>query len=429
MRFPRNPLIRNAVTFMVSEGTWGFQASMIAPATFFAVLLAQFGAGKILIGSIAAIESGGIMVSQILGLLWFHSIRYRKRNLILWHVGAVIPFLFIMAGVVYGSSYFPPQWVARLVWLLLALYMVSIGIVVAVWSEWIAALFPTVVRGRVMGLSLCSYAVTGSLGALLAGHILKAHPAEPRVFAFCLVVSGLVAWLSMWGYWQVRDPAEEQPERMAVVDFKVIVSKFIRSLQDSNFRYFLGARLLTVLGFSMVPLVAVFFCRPEGGGVNPGTLVSCGAAITVGLAAGNLGLGYLGDHRGHRVGLLVGIICQMVALSVLLMIPGIWGCLIFYFFAGISNASGWVSHYNLLFETCPHDHLGAHITIGNLALGGVGILAPLLAGLIAETFGLRPLFALSLAISAGAFLWLWVLVRDPRTRAVPVNSDGRGAGG
>jgi MFS family permease len=214
-----------------------------------------------------------------------------------------------------------------------------------------------------------------------------------------------------------------------VVDFKVIVSKFIRSLQDSNFRYFLGARLLTVLGFSMVPLVAVFFCRPEGGGVNPGTLVSCGAAITVGLAAGNLGLGYLGDHRGHRVGLLVGIICQMVALSVLLMIPGIWGCLIFYFFAGISNASGWVSHYNLLFETCPHDHLGAHITIGNLALGGVGILAPLLAGLIAETFGLRPLFALSLAISAGAFLWLWVLVRDPRTRAVPVNSDGRGAGG
>jgi MFS family permease len=428
MRFHRNPLIHNAIILMGSEGTWGFQAAMIAPATFFAVLLSQFGAGKIMIGSIAAIESGGILVMQILGLLWFHSIRYRKRNLILWHVGIVIPFLFILAGLVYFSPHLPPRWVARLVWLLLALFMGSMGIVIAVWSEWIAALFPTAIRGRVMGLSLCSYAVTGSVGALMAGYILKDHP-EPRVFAICLFVSGVVGLLSMWGYSHVRDPAEEQPEQLAVVDFRVIVSKFEQSLRDSNFRYFLGARLLTVLGFSMVPLVAVYFCRPEGGGLNPGTLVSCGAAITVGLAAGNLGLGYLGDRRGHRVGLLVGIVCQIVALSVLLMVPGLWGCLIFYFFAGISNASGWVSHYNLLFETCPHDHLGAHITIGNLALGGVGLMAPLLAGVIAEGLGLRMLFGLSLAVSAGALFWLWVLVRDPRVRKTGLaKADRAGTG-
>jgi MFS family permease len=427
MRLPRNPLIHNAITLMLSEGAWGFQAAMIAPVTFFAVLLAEFGAGKIMIGSIAAVESGGIMVSQILGLLWFHSIRHRKRNLVWWHVGAVIPFLFILALLVYVSPHFPPQWVARLIWLLLAFYMVSIGIVVAVWSEWIASLFATKIRGRVMGLSLCSYAVTGSVGALLAGHLLKDHP-EPRVFAFCLFVAGLMALVSMWGYNHVRDPAQERPEQLAVVDFQVIVSKFRQSLRDSNFRYFLGARLLTVLGFSMVPLVAVYYCRPEGGGLNPGTLVSCGASITVGLAAGNLGLGYLGDRRGHRIGLLVGIVCQIVALSVLLILPGLWGCLIFYFFAGISNASGWVSHYNLLFETCPHDHLGAHITIGNLALGGVGLVAPFLAGMIAEGFGLRLLFSISLAISAGALFWLWVLVRDPRSRRkILPDSDGQEA--
>jgi len=415
MRLPRNPLIHNAIILMLSEGAWGFQASMIAPVTFFAVLLAEFGAGKIMISSIAAVESGGIMVSQILGLLWFHSLRHRKRNLVWWHVVAVIPYLFILAMLVYESPHFPPQWVARFIWLLLAFYMVSIGIVVAVWSEWVASLFATQIRGRVMGLSLCSFALTGSVGALLAGHLLKDHP-EPRIFAFCLFVSGLMALVSMWGYSHVRDPAQERPEQLAEVDFRVIVSKFRQSLRDSNFRYFLGARLLTVLGFSMVPLVAIYYCRPEGGGLNPGTLVSCGASITVGLAAGNLGLGYLGDRRGHRVGLLVGIVCQIVALSVLLIVPGLWGCLIFYFFAGISNASGWVSHYNLLFETCPHDHLGAHITIGNLALGGVGLLAPFLAGMMAEGFGLRLLFGLSLSISVGALFWLLVLVRDPRNQ-------------
>ncbi|MEI7435569.1 MAG: hypothetical protein WCL16_02030 [bacterium] len=32
-----NPLIRNTVIKMGSDGLWGFQTAMIAPATFFAV--------------------------------------------------------------------------------------------------------------------------------------------------------------------------------------------------------------------------------------------------------------------------------------------------------------------------------------------------------------------------------------------------------
>ena len=412
-----------------AEGAWGFQAALIAPVTFFAVLLAEFGAGKVMIGSIAAIESGGIMLSQILGLLWFHSIRHRKRNLILWHRVAVIPFLFLLALLVYFSPLFSPHWVARLIWLFLALFMASLGIVVAVWSEWIASLFPTEIRGRVMGLALCAYALTGSVGALVAGHLLRGQP-EPGDYALCLFIAGSVALLAMAGYGQVQDPAEERPERLAVVDFRVIVSKFRQSLRDSNFRYFLGARLLTVLGFSMVPLVALYFSRPEGGGLHPGTLISCGASITVGLAVGNLGLGYLGDHHGHRSGLLIGIVCQIAALAVLLVLPGLWGCLIFYFFAGVSNASGWVSHYNLLFETCPHDHLGAHITVGNLALGCVALLAPLLAGVIAEAGGLCLLFGLSLGVSVIALFWLMVLVRDPREPQGRVPDPGvAGSGG
>ena len=98
MRLHRQRLIHNAIVFAGAEGIWGFQAALIAPATFFSLLLAHYGAGKILIGSIAAIESGGILLSQILGLLWFRSIRHRKRNLVGWHAGVVIPLLGVMAG-------------------------------------------------------------------------------------------------------------------------------------------------------------------------------------------------------------------------------------------------------------------------------------------------------------------------------------------
>jgi len=409
------PLIHNAITMMASEGMWGFQAAMIAPATFFAMLLKEYGAGQIMIGSLAAIESGGILSAQIFGLFWFISIRHRKRNLILWHVGIVIPFLFLMALTVYFGRHFPQSLVCWLIWSFLAAFMVAIGIVVAVWSEWIASLFPVASRGRIMGLSLFAYAMTGAVGALAAGHLLKANPG-PATYAVCLAVSGFVALASMAGYSRIRDPAENQPEHLNRVNVGLILSKFLHSVRDSNFRFFLGGRLLMILGFSMVPLVALHFSTPGGGGLSRGTLVSCGASMTVGLAIGNLGLGYLGDRFGHRVGILIGIVCQIAALLVLLLVPGLWGCLIFYCFAGVSNASGWVSHYNLLFETCPHDHLGAHITVGNLVLGIIAVTAPLLAGVFAEKYGLKTLFMFSLGISSIALVWLLALVREPRGR-------------
>lgn len=414
----------NAITMMASESLWGFQAAMVAPATFFAVLLKEYGAGQIMIGSLSALEGGGVLLTQIIGLFLFSSVRRRKRNLVMWHFALVVPFLFCMALTVFFGRGWPPWLVAWLVWSFLAAYMVGLGIVVAVWSEWTASLFPVTVRGRMMGLILFAYSLAGAAGALAAGRILSAKPG-PAVYAICLLIAGSVAALSLIGYGRVRDPAETQPERLMPIEGRVIFARFLHSLRDSNFRYFLGGRLLMVFAFAIMPLATVHFSSAAGGGLDRGTLVSCGAALTVGLAAGNLGLGYLGDRFGHRMGILIGAAFQVKAILVLVLMPGLWGCIFFYCLAGVSNASSWVSHYNLLFETCPHDHLGAHITVGNLVLGIAAVTAPVLAGVAAERFGLMALFVVALAIAALALLWLLVLVREPRPRpaAVRANKD------
>jgi hypothetical protein len=56
-------------------------------------------------------------------------------------------------------------------------------------------------------------------------------------------------------------------------------------------------------------------------------------------------------------------------------------------------------------------------------------MAPLLAGVIAEGLGLRMLFGLSLAVSAGALFWLCVLVRDPRVRKTGLSKADRAGTG
>jgi MFS family permease len=81
---------------------------------------------------------------------------------------------------------------------------------------------------------------------------------------------------------------------------------------------------------------------------------------------------------------------------------------------GICGGVSVVSHSNMLFETCPHDHRLAHITVGNLVMSAPLIAAPLLAGVLAAQLGLAALFRVCLAISLAAAAWILLRVREPR---------------
>ena len=112
--------IRNTTCICVGESLWGFQSSMVASATVLTVLLTRFGASERLIGSIAAIAAGTIAVPQLLGIYLFHSTRRRKRQLIAWHLYAIIPFHFVTGLLTLFSNGFPA-------WLTHCLLLVSYG--------------------------------------------------------------------------------------------------------------------------------------------------------------------------------------------------------------------------------------------------------------------------------------------------------------
>jgi MFS family permease len=143
--------------------------------------------------------------------------------------------------------------------------------------------------------------------------------------------------------------------------------------------------------------------------------VSCGAALTLGLAAGSVVIGRLGDRHGHRLGVLIGIGMQVLTLLVILFVPGIRGCLLAYACAGICNACGYVSHYNMIFETCPHSHRMAHISVGNLLIGCPLALAAVFGGRVADVWGRPVLFTACLVFSVLAFVWCALAVKEPRT--------------
>jgi MFS family permease len=404
---------RNITLYAVGEGVWGLHAAMIATGTVFTVMLRDFGAGKMMLGSLLAIEMGTVLLLQFLGLYVFASRRKRRRHLMLWHIFAMTPFWLLIAGTVFFHAQMPQAVVRWTILLCFAGFYSAVGIVIASWSDWIAHIFTVKIRGLAMGLSFGASALAGTLGAFVAGWMVEKMP-SPQVYAWIFAVAGMLTLFSMAFYWFMRDPAEDLPHDPPRAPTTVVLERVRASLRDFNFRQYLVGRALVTAGFCLAPLITVYFLSEAGGSIAKSNVVWYGAAATIGMAIASVVLGRLGDLRGHRVGVLTGAAAQVATLLIVLFARGDLACVAAFALMGVANGAGNVAHHNMLFETCPHDNRFAHITIGNFVVGVVGIAASLLSGVAAAQWGFKPLFWVCLALSVAGLAWFVAFVKDPR---------------
>jgi MFS family permease len=292
--------------------------------------------------------------------------------------------------------------------------MCGIGIILGVWMDWIAHIFEKGTRGTLMGMTFFAASLMGSLGGLAAGAIINKVEGH-SAYAILYFIAGFFATVSLMTFFLVKDPAENMDSSsQKSVSISDILASFRKSLLDDNFKSFLACRIFASLGFCIIPFIAIYFKSPDGGGLSNSAIVSCGAAMTFGAAITNLVLGKIGDLHGHRVGIITGTLMQVVTLAIILLASGGIFCIVTYFCVGICISSSFISHTNMLLETCPHEYRVAHITVGNLVLSIPLVSSPFLAGIAAEHFGIRPVFMICLLFSILAFIWCLLKVREPR---------------
>jgi MFS family permease len=404
---------RNTILITVGESFYGLQGGMVASATVLTVLLQAYGAGARFIGAIGAVETGAILLPQLFGAYIFTSRKRYKRSLILWHYLAILPFLLLMGILTLFADKIP---VVLYRWLMLAglgCSSASLGLVVAAWMDWLAGVFDVGIRGTAMGISIFASAFAGTGGGLIAGWAIG-HMAAPYSYATLYIVAYMLAMISISVFARVEDPAVHGEDVRTAPRTRELFARFMQSLRDRDFREYLVARVLATCGFSIMPFVVIHYASESGGSLSGAAIVSCGAAATVGMAAGSLWLGRLGDKRGHRLGVLIGAGLQIVSLLIMIFVSGLSGCVLAYLTAGLCSLGTWVSHSNIVLESCPHDCRIAHISACNLVVGIFGVVTPLLAGLAVDQWGTRPVFAGSAVFSVAAFLWFLLRVEDPR---------------
>lgn len=407
---------RNALLCIVGEALWGFQSALILPMTMLTLVLRHYGAGVRMLGAISAIEGGFLVLPQLIGLLWFRTHGARKTPIVMWHLLTAIPAIALYGIIILTlDGRASPLTIRWLLLLTFAGFIISVGIIVGAWMDWLAKLFHQGIRGSVMGITFFASAAASTVGGAIASRLLQTHPGI-RTFGWIFLAAAAIAALAILQFAfiheQPEDPAAPKPGVRDLID------RFRLSLANHNFRQYLIARLLATTGFCIGPFVAVHFQEPAAGGLSNSTVVLCGTAAGVAAALANIILGRLGDRRGHRLGVIAGALMQVLTLVVLLAGHGLPACLLAYFGIGLGGAVSIVSHNNMLFETCPHDHRLAHITVANLVSAIPLMVAPLLAGALAHRAGLPALFAASLAISVVAAAWTILRVRDPRDTAL-----------
>jgi MFS family permease len=412
---------RNIACNAAGEGLWGYGWNLAAPLTVLPLLVERLGGTTFEIGLLASISTAGALFPQVLSPFILQTGRGKKRFLILYHLFVLLPPWLLMGVsplVLYGISA-PAARVSLLV--SYTVFMCCNGFIVPVWLDWVAGLFPQGVRGRAFGWSGTSAAAGSVLAALSAGAITR-WLEFPTGYALLFFIGGGFYVASMVAFIPTKEEALTARARMSRGE---VFSRFKNSLSDRSFRSYLVSRLLTTAGTGPVAFFAVHYGSEGGGSVAEETLIALGAVVWLSQAAVGYLLGRLGDAHGHRIGAALGGVAQAAALVVSGLMPGVGACAIVFAMTGAGYASGWVSHHNLLFETCPHDCRAAHITVSNLVLAPATALVPLATGAAVHAFGTGTVFLLCLVPTALGLLWLLALVREPRTVEVGPAADGR----
>jgi hypothetical protein len=393
------------------ESLWGLGWFLAAPLTVMPLLVARLGGGELEVGLVQTLLAAGTLLPQALAPFLMSGGVGRKRFLLVYHLIVFTP---LWLGIAVALRYVAPAspLAARVAVLaLFGAFAFGMGLIGPPWTDFVAGLFAGERRGLAFGLSSAASAAGGVLAPVAAAWVVGAWQ-FPAGHAALFVVGTVLYLLSMACFVPVKEVA--RPWNNGRLRPREVFARFRLSLADRQFRRYLASRLLLTLGSGPAGFFAVHFCSKEGGAVPEETVVALASAVAAAQAVSAIVLGRIGDVSGHKAGAVAAGLAQAASLGFVFALRGPWACGAALALVGVCQAGGWVSHNNLLFETCPHDCRMAHITVSGIVLAPLTVLAPLATGRAVLAWGLAPVALACLVPTALGVLWLALGVRDPR---------------
>jgi MFS family permease len=391
----------------------GTGMGFVAPATVLPLLFRKLGASELEIGLLGAVVMAGFVLGQPLGMATVGRRRRTKAFFSRWILIGWAGVHMLMC-VAFARLGLPAPGAARAALLVLcAIITFGDGMILPIWADWQGRIFSIENRGRAMGMVAGAWAFGQGAGALAAGQVEKVLP-YPANYVALFALATVMFSLSSTFVARVREPSHVVNGRES---FSLAqLPGFLReSLGQLNFRRYMVARVLLACGAGAAAFFAVHFKSEAGGGLDESLVIKLGALTAFCQFFFSNVLGRLGDRVGHKRAVELGALAQIAAIAIAASGRGPFACGACFAVAGISWSSAYVSHYNVLFETCPHGHRIAHIALSNAIIGPFVLLSPLALGWAIGYLGTGRGMMITLIPTALALLWLIFRVREPRS--------------
>jgi MFS family permease len=409
----RKHLRHNTIVNLLDGAFFGSALGFASFVTVLPLFVSSMTDSALLIGLIPAIHSMGWQLPQLFTANRLSQQKLYRPAVLKATIHERLPFLGL-ALLAWFTASMDRRLALGLTFLLLIWQGLGGGFAANAWQSMIGKIIPSERRGTFFGLQSAAANLLSSGAAVLAGLILAKFIA-PRNFSIVFLLAAASMGISFFFLSRTHEPESLRPD--PPIPAQMFWSNLGAILKrDGNFRWFLGARMLSQLAIVAFSFYTVYVVRYHGlSEVEVGIMT--GVLLGIQTLANPL-VGWIGDHWSQRIALEIG--AGAAALSALLAwwapSPG-WFYLVFTL-AGVANAALWTVTLAMTLKFGQEAERPVYIGLSNTLVAPATILAPLLGGILADRLGYAVAFQASAIGGLATVAVLQFFVRDPQPRSL-----------
>ena len=400
----------NLLALGADYGLFMVGLAFMSSATILPAFAASLGASTVLIGAIPAVLTVGWFLPPLFAAAHTERLPRKLPYVLKWTVWERVPFLALAVIAFFLADRAPGLAMAFVLVVLLIMTAVG-GMLMPAWTDLVARTLPPGLRGRFFGLASLAGTLGGLAGSALTARVLGTLPSS-TAFGVCFLIAAFFVGLSLIALALVREPPPAAaPARADFWTHLRGVPALLR--RDRNFSWHLTGRALMFGASVGGGFLTVYALRVLHAGAADVALFT--ALLLAGQMIGQIALGWVGDHAGHRLVLVIATGAAAGMNVVALSAGSLAAFLPVFALHGLFTAAIQVSALNVLLDFAPTPEQNpTYVGIERTFLAPFGFALPLAGGVLIDALGYHVVFGTSAACSAASAAVLWFLVREPR---------------
>jgi len=413
-QYTRQHLHYNIKVGLADGGFFGLALGFASFGTILPLFVTSMTDSATLIGLVPAIHAAGWMLPQLFTAKHTSRLRRYKRTVLFMTIHERVPFL----GFAIVALLIPTIGIQAgliLAFFLLTWQGLGGGFTANPWTSMISKIIPPENRGTFFGTQAAVANLFISGAAVGAGYLLDFLD-SPLDFAICFFIASFFFTISWFALALTREP--EDTERVIEENQPSLWKGAERILQrDKNFNWFLLSRFLSqfaTMGFSFYIVYALR--RFDADAIILGYLT---ATLTIAQTIANVGMGWFGDRMGHRSMLILGAAAATLSSLLAWFATSLSWFFPIFILSGFANVSIWTNGMTMATGFSGENERPFYVGLAQTLTAPATIIAPLLGGWVADSFGFIPTFSISTVLSVVMIGILIFIVKDPRKNPHP----------